>query len=131
FADDLDASLDWLGQQAGVDAQRLVALGHSVGGAAVLLVASRRPGLAAAISVSAFGHPEQVMRRWLTAVHVPYWPLGWGINRYVETVIGTHFDAIAPLNTLPRAHCPVLLLHGQQDNTVPLADAQALLQQKG
>ena len=131
FADDLDASLDWLGQQACVDAQRLAALGHSVGAAAVLLVASRRPGLAAAISVSAFGHPEQVMRRWLAAVHVPYWPLGWGINRYVEAVIGTRFRDIAPLSTLPRAHCPVLLLHGQQDCTVPVADARALLQHKG
>ena len=131
FADDLDAALDWLGHQPGVDAQRLAAIGHSVGAAAVLLVASRRPGLAAAVSVSAFAHPEQVMRRWLAAVRVPYWPLGWGINRYVEAVIGTRFDRIAPLTTLAQARCPVLLLHGLQDSTVPVADARALMQHKG
>ena len=131
FAEDLDAALDWLGQQPGVDSSRLAAIGHSVGAAAVLLVASRRPELAAAVSVSAFAHPEQVMRRWLAAVHVPYWPLGWGINRYVEAVIGTRFDRIAPLTTLPQARCPVLLLHGLQDSTVPVADARALMQHKG
>ena len=131
FADDLDAALDWLAQQSGVDPQRLAALGHSVGAAAVLLVASRRPGLAAAVSVSAFAHPEQVMRRWLAAYHVPFWPLGWLVNRYIEAVIGTRFERIAPQATLAQARCPVLLLHGRQDDTVPLADARALMQRRG
>ena len=62
---------------------------------------------------------------------MPYWPLGWGINRYVEAVIGIRFDAIAPITTLPQARCPVLLLHGLQDSTVPVADARALMQHKG
>jgi len=131
FADDLDRALDWLAAQPEVNPQRLAALGHSVGGAAVLLVASRRPGLAAAVSVGAFAHPEQVMRRWLAAYRVPYWPLGWLVNRYVEWVIGTRFSRIAPLATLSQARCPVLLLHGAQDTTVPLADAQALIAQRG
>jgi uncharacterized protein len=130
FAEDLDAALDWLGQQPAVDAQRLAAIGHSVGAAAVLLVASRRPGLAAAVSVSAFAHPEQVMRRWLAAYRVPFWPLGWLVNRYIEAVIGTRFDRIAPQATLAQARCPVLL-HGLQHSTVPVADARALMQRRG
>jgi dipeptidyl aminopeptidase/acylaminoacyl peptidase len=131
FADDLDAALDWLARQPGVNTQRLAALGHSVGAAAVLLVASRRPGLAAAVSVSAFAHPEQVMRRWLASYRVPFWPLGWLVNRYIEAVIGTRFDPIAPQATLAQARCPVLLLHGRQDSTVPLADARALMLRRG
>lgn len=131
FAEDLESALDWLGRQPGVNPRRLFALGHSVGAAAVLLVASRRDGLAGAVSVSAFAHPEWVMRRWLAARHVPYRPLGWAVNRYVERVIGARFDAIAPLATLPRARCPVLLIHGRQDATVPLEDARRLWAARG
>jgi fermentation-respiration switch protein FrsA (DUF1100 family) len=62
---------------------------------------------------------------------VPYWPLGWLVNRYVERVIGARFDRIAPVATLSQSRCPVLLLHGAQDSTVPLADAQALFARRG
>lgn len=130
FAQDLDSALDWLQVQPGIDATRLSALGHSVGAAAVLLCASRRHDLHAVVSVSAFAHPEQVMRRWLAARRVPYWPLGWLVNRYVESVIGARFNAIAPLHTLARAQCPVLLVHGLQDSTVPIEDARGLWQHR-
>ncbi len=127
FAQDLDTALDWVRAQPGVDGQRLCALGHSVGAAAVLLCASRRRDLAAVVSVSAFAHPEQVMRRWLATRHLPYWPLGWAINRWVEHVIGHRFNDIAPMHTIARVACPVWLVHGLQDDVVPLACAQQLM----
>ena len=131
FAQDLDSALDWLRVQPGIDATRLSALGHSVGAAAVLLSASRRRDLQAVVSVSAFANPEQVMRRWLAARRVPYWPLGWLVNRYVESVIGARFNAIAPMHTLAHSQCPVLLVHGLQDNIVPIEDARRLWQHRG
>ncbi|GAB3537834.1 alpha/beta hydrolase [Noviherbaspirillum agri] len=131
FAEDLDSALDWLKAQPGVDPARIAALGHSVGGAAVLLSASRRNDLRAAISVSAFSHPEEMMRSWLASRRVPYRPIGWLINRYVEHVIGHRFDHIAPVTTLRRVSCPVLLVHGRQDSTVPVAHASRILQCSG
>jgi uncharacterized protein len=130
FAQDLDCAINWLSSQAIVNAEQIVALGHSVGGAAVLLAASRRDDLCAATSISAFAHPEALMRRWFATRRVPYWPVGWLSNRYLERVIGARFDDIAPVNTLSKARCPVLLMHGRQDTTVPVDDARHIWAQR-
>lgn len=129
FADDLDSAIDWLKALPQVDITRIVALGHSVGAAAVLLSASRRNDLVAVVSIAAFAHPEQLMRRWFASRRVPYWPLAWSINRALERVIGASFNDIAPVNTVARASCPVLLVHGRQDTVVPLADAHRIWRQ--
>lgn len=129
FAEDLDNAINWLRALPHVDNMRIVALGHSVGAAAVLLSASRRNDLAAVVSIAAFAHPEQLMRRWFAARRIPYWPLAWSINRALERVIGARFDDIAPVNTVVKATCPILLVHGRQDTVVPLADAHRIWRQ--
>lgn len=126
FAEDLDHALNWLKLQPGVDSKRIGVIGHSVGAAAALLAASRRDDLAAVVSIAAFMHPSSVMRRLLASWHVPYVPVGWYILHYVQFVIGYRFDDIAPINTVGRSGCPVLLVHGSEDAMVPVAEAHAL-----
>lgn len=126
FAEDLDCALDWLKVQRGVDPERVGVVGHSVGAAAALLSASRRHDLGAVVSIAAFAHPELVMRRILRGWRIPYVPFGWYVLRYVQRVIGYRFDDIAPLNTISRVQCPVLLVHGTEDTMVPVGEARAL-----
>ncbi len=126
FAEDLGHALDWLKQRPEVDAGAIAVVGHSVGGGAVLLTAAQRDDVAAAVSIATFQHPVAMMRRWLAARHIPYLPFGWLILRYVESVIGYRFDAIAPVNTIGRVRCPTLLVHGAEDATVPVAEAHAI-----
>lgn len=126
FAEDLDAAIDWLKTQPEVLPGHIAVIGHSVGAAAALLSASRRRDLAGVISLAAFAHPADMMRRWLATKGLPYFPLGWYVLHYVQHVIGHRFDAIAPLNTLPRITCQVLLVHGADDSTVPVSDAHAI-----
>jgi pimeloyl-ACP methyl ester carboxylesterase len=106
-------------------------IGHSVGAAAVLLVAARRRDISGVISLSAFAHPAGMMRRWLAWKRLPFFPIGWYVLRHVERVIGHRFDDIAPVNTLPRISCPVLLAHGQSDAIIPFEDAQTLYARRG
>jgi len=126
FAEDIAAGLSWLRREPGIDPGRLAVLGHSVGAAAALLHAARVPDVRAVISLSAFAHPREVMRRFMAERRVPYPVVGWYVMRHVQRVIGARFDEIAPLHTLPRVRCPVLLVHGRSDTTVPFGDARRL-----
>lgn len=126
FAEDIAAGLSWLRNRPEIAPGRLVVLGHSVGAAAAILHASRAHDVKAVVSLSAFAHPREMMLRFLAEKRVPYPVIGWYVMRYVQKVIGASFDDIAPLVTLPRVDCPVLLVHGRDDTTVPVGDARRL-----
>jgi pimeloyl-ACP methyl ester carboxylesterase len=127
FAEDIAAGLAWLRTQKSIAPNRIGLLGHSVGAAATLLHASRHHDVRAVASLSAFAHPREVMRRWMAEYHIPFPLIGWYVLRYVQKVIGFTFDEIAPINTITRVECPVLLVHGRDDTTVPFSDAERLL----
>jgi pimeloyl-ACP methyl ester carboxylesterase len=127
FAQDIEAGLDYLQSHAGVDRRKVAVIGHSVGAAAALLCATRRPDIAAVVSISAFAHPAEVMRRLLKEHRVPYPVIGSYVLRHVQQVIGASFDSIAPLSSIAGARCPVMLIHGSDDQLVPIDDARRLL----
>ena len=127
FAEDIATTLLWLVQQPRVDATRLALLGHSVGAAACLLHAAQaQPRVAAVVSLSAFAHPAEVMRRWLAEHHLPQRGLGQAILAHVQRVIGARFDDIAPLHSIRQVTVPVLLVHGRDDEAVPVGDGLRL-----
>ncbi|HIP52959.1 MAG TPA: alpha/beta fold hydrolase, partial [Chromatiales bacterium] len=123
FAEDVGCAIDWVKTRA---KGKIVLLGHSVGAGAVLLEASRRDDIDAVVSIAAFAHPEWVMRRQLERYKLPKVLIN-AVLRYIEWVIGHRFVDIAPMNTACRALCPVLLVHGTDDRTVPLSDAHAIV----
>ena len=127
FAEDIEAGLAWLTTQPWVDPTRLAVIGHSVGAGAALLTATRHTDVRAVVSVSAFAHPYEVMRRYLASYRIPYPVLGWYVLWHVQRVIGARFDAIAPLRSMTQISIPVLLVHGRDDEMVPLGDARRLL----
>lgn len=127
FAEDIEHVLAWLQTHRPHACDKMALLGHSVGASASILVASRNDSLDALISISAFGHPEWVMTRYWQKLFFPRW-LARVLNRYVEWLIGNRFVDIAPIHTITRVQCPVLLVHGLTDTVVPIADARAIVQ---
>ncbi len=126
FAEDLERGVDWLKENPEVDPDRVFVLGHSVGAAASLLLASRRNDLAGVVAIASFAHPEELMRRQMASHHLPYLPIGWLVLRYIERTIGHRFDDIAPCNTIRKIAVPVLLVHGEADRFVPVQDARKI-----
>lgn len=131
FAEDLSAGVDWLRARPEVDPAAISVAGHSVGAGAALLCASRRDDLAGAVALSPFAHPRLVMRRYLEQARLPWCPVGWLVSRYVERIIGHRFDAIAPMATAARVRAPAVLLHGDADTVVPLAEARLIRRASG
>ncbi len=124
FAADLGSAVDWVKQQP--EHVGPVALcGHSLGGGAVLLAAAERDDISAVISLATFAHPAGMMRRFMKQAWIPDLAVP-AVLRYVEWLIGRRYDEIAPINTVCRVACPVLMVHGSSDRTVPTADLEAI-----
>ncbi|MGI8783261.1 MAG: alpha/beta hydrolase [Acidobacteriota bacterium] len=108
---DADAAYNYVVNSRGVNPQRLVLYGQSLGTAAVVDVASRKQcgaiilesGLSSAADFAAFALPL-----------LPRWIHNLGRNRFESA------------RKLARVQCPVLITHGQPDNTMDTRHAHAL-----
>jgi pimeloyl-ACP methyl ester carboxylesterase len=124
FADDVRSGLGWMRSTPGVDPARIVLVGHSVGAGACLYVTSGDPEVAGVVSLASMADPSALMAG-MIGHYLPA-PLTRLALRYVEHVIGHRYTQFAPVHTIGRISAPVLLLHGAQDTTVPVADAHRL-----
>jgi len=102
---DADAAYLYLTQHLNIPAQQIIVYGRSVGGGSAVELASRHP-VAGLILESTFTSAFRVV------IPFPMFP----------------FDKFANLDKLPNVDCPVLIMHGQTDQTIPIQHAQALYQ---
>ncbi|KAF0191966.1 MAG: alpha/beta hydrolase [Gammaproteobacteria bacterium] len=119
---DIDATLDYLLQESGLDSRNLIVFGQSLGGAlAVYAVAHspRKPRIRALVIDSAFSGYQAITREkmagfWLT------WPIQW----LPALTMPAEYD---PVNSIGRVSpVPVLIVQGEDDQIVPSYHAQRL-----
>ena len=108
---------------------KTVIFGSSMGGTVALLFAAQEPSVAAVVTLAAPVHPENFPKRVLTPKQLQRWR-----ERGFTTYNGQRLN-VTLLNDLeqldvPRAACrilcPVLILHGDADEVVPVAEANEL-----
>jgi uncharacterized protein len=102
------AAYDWVKSNASVDSSRIVAYGRSLGGAVAIALAKKRE-LAALVVESSFAS------------------VAWFAHRFgvPEFAVLDPFDSVTALKGYSD---PVLIIHGEQDEIVPLHHGQELAQ---
>jgi len=100
------AAFDWASRQPSVDPTRIIAYGRSVGGGAATALASERP-VAAMILESTF-------------TSVPVFARRFGAP---ALLVRDRFDNLAVVRRFTR---PLLILHGEHDEMIPVAQGRAL-----
>jgi pimeloyl-ACP methyl ester carboxylesterase len=126
FSGNLNSAFNWLQKHEKLIPSQISVIGHSLGGAAALLLGSQRSDISSIVSIGSFSHSIPMMRSRMEQLHIPYWPLGWSILRTVQSRIGASYEEVAPRNTIKAAGCPVLLIHGDKDLQVPLDNAEEI-----
>jgi fermentation-respiration switch protein FrsA (DUF1100 family) len=113
------AALAWLRRQPGVDAQKLVVLGQSLGGAtAVRVVAADPAGVRLLVLDCAFSSYRGIAR---DAVRGSW--LGWVAPAALPLLPGPQQD---PLTAIGQLTVPVFVLHSTDDAVVPISHGKAL-----
>lgn len=124
IAQDLAAAVRWW-RTSDLQCGRLILVGHSVGAGSCLLVARELPDVDGVILFASMADPRAVMRGVLGDAGAPRLLIRPAL-RLVEQLIGHRFAAFAPIGVLPLLDLPVLIVHGEHDATIPVAEAHAL-----
>ena len=125
FAEDIEAAIDYLYLQ-NENSLEIGIIGLSIGGAAAIYEASYDSRVKKIVTVGAFADPAAVTRLQMKNQHIPYFPIGWLILRYIEFKIGKKFNEFAPVNNIVKTKAKILLVHGKEDTTAPFVHAKRL-----
>ncbi len=126
FTEDILSAIDYVLGRPEQKNKNIYLIGLSIGGAASILAASRDKRIGKVITVGAFAHPLEVMRKQLSTRFIPYFPFTYLFFKYLKRTIKIDFDAIAPVNNIAKVEAEILLVHGKEDKIVPLEQGRKL-----
>jgi len=119
---------------AGADVRKLGVLGHSRGGGVALVRASRDPRIRSGVSwaaVSSFlmvgeGERDAWRKRGYLEIENARTKQVFRVGKGLLEELETHREALDPVLAAGRLQIPFLIIHGSQDESVPVQAAQRL-----
>ncbi len=124
--EDLQAAFDFLCPH---QAERIGLLGSSMGGTVALLLAARDSRAKALVTIAAPIHPEKITESLLSQEEVLHWRQTGFLIYHGRRINVSFLDDVQRLNISQAARtisCPVLVIHGDRDTTVPVDEAYEL-----
>jgi uncharacterized protein len=125
--DDINSAMKYLLQRPDIDQERIVMLAQSLGGASAIYNIAHSPyrnNIKALIAESAFSVYRGIAREKLASFWLT-WPLQWPLSFAIE-------DDYSPLPVVSKiSPIPLLIIHGDKDQIVPLSHGEALFAAAG
>ena len=123
FTEDVLAAVNYLAEKN--PSTTLGLIGLSIGGGASIAAAGQDKRIQATVTVGAISHPTELMRAHFAQRHIPGFIVS-SLFFYMRLRYGIDYERIAPLNHISNADGQILIVHGENDETVPLAQGRAL-----
>lgn len=102
-------------------------LGISMGAAIGILTAAEDPRIRVLVCDSSYAWLGAMVGRYQRmAYHLPAIPFGWVTAAMLAWALRTPLSALDPVRAIGRVRCPVLILHGEDDVSIPVSQARAL-----
>jgi putative redox protein len=108
---------------------KIVIFGSSMGGTVALLFAAQEASVAAVATLAAPGRPENFPKRMLTTEQLQRWrEQGHTVynGKRLNISLLEDLERINVMEAARRIRCPVLILHGDADEVVPVVEAHEL-----
>ena len=125
---DVRGAVDFIAARPGVDPRRIGLLGHSQGGGTVILAGARIPQVSAVAAESAYTSLEDNISSGVEQLTgLPPFPFAPLVVFFAQQATGMDITQVRPVDEIasisPR---PLLLVHGEQDETILVANAYRL-----
>ena len=124
--EDLQAAYSFIRKRT---AAKIAILGSSMGGTVALLFAAQESSVATLVTVAAPFHPERFPDRLLTQDQVRDWrECGYTFyhGQRINVALLHDLQTINVPAAVKNISCPVLIIHGEADDTVPVEEAYEL-----
>jgi pimeloyl-ACP methyl ester carboxylesterase len=125
FSEDALSALDFISRSDQISTQAVGILGLSIGGGAAINSAGWDKRVKCVVTIGALSHPKEVMSVEFQKRKIPN-SFAAFLLKYIRLRFGIDFDKIAPVNNIRSAEADIFLIHGDKDETIPLAQGQSL-----
>ena len=120
--DDINSAMVYLLKRPDIDTERIVILAQSLGGASAIYNVAHSPyrsKIKALITESAFSDYRSITREKLASFWLT-WPLQWPLSFLIDN----DYSPVSVVNKI--SPIPLLIIHGDKDNVVPLLHGESL-----
>jgi dipeptidyl aminopeptidase/acylaminoacyl peptidase len=122
---DLQGASDYLVSR-GADRSRIGVLGFLLGGAVALMAGSNPNNFGAVVADSSFADYSLVLKNSMTGIKRPLTMWFTGMRFMAKSIYGIDIADISPARTIARSDTPVFVIHGEDDDVIPVEHARLL-----